>query len=147
MGSGWSDPGPSHVTVGLLADDLRALTVNGALNPPLIIVASSIGGLTAELFAREHPESVDGLVFLDAATSEVLPRVAPMIESSNIGTACTGIRAAGRIGLLRLLDPFGLRGSAQSDARSNALMYGCAVGDALRDGSRPTRHSPAIRSR
>jgi pimeloyl-ACP methyl ester carboxylesterase len=131
MGAGWSDPGPSRISVGLLANDLNSLTENGSIDPPLVVVASSIGGLTAELFAREHPESVDGLVFLDAATSEALPRVAPLIESSHIGLACPAIGVAGRIGLLRMLDPFGVRGSAQSDARSNALLYGAQPWETL----------------
>jgi pimeloyl-ACP methyl ester carboxylesterase len=131
MGTGWSDPGPSRISVGMLADDLSALTGNGSIDPPLVVVASSIGGLTAELFAREHPDSVDGLVLLDAATSETLPRVAPMIESSHIGMACSAVGIAGRIGLLRLLDPLGVRGSAQSDARSNALLYGAQPWDTL----------------
>jgi pimeloyl-ACP methyl ester carboxylesterase len=123
MGTGWSDQGPSRITVAMLADDLGALIDNRAFDSPLIIVASSIGGLTAELFARQHPESVEGLVFLDAATSGVLPRVEPLIESSNIGMGCSAIRAAGRIGVVRLLDPFGMRGSAQSDPRATALLY------------------------
>ena len=131
MGAGWSDPGPTHISVGMLANDLSSLTENGSIDPPLILVASSIGGLTAELFARKHPESVDGLVFLDAATSETLSRVAPMIESSHIGMACSAMGVAGRIGLLRLLDPFGARGSAQSDARTNALLYGAQPWETL----------------
>jgi len=131
MGAGWSDPGPTQISVGMLANDLRSLTENGSIDPPLIVVASSIGGLTAELFAREHPDSVDGLVFLDAATSEALPRVAPMIESSHIGMACSAIGVAGRIGLLRLLDPFGVRGSAQSYAGTNALLYGAQPWETL----------------
>lgn len=131
MGAGWSDPGPSQISVGLLADDLNSLTKNGSIDPPFVVVASSIGGLTAELFAREHPDSVDGLVFLDAATSDTLSRVAPMIESSPIGMACSAIGVAGRIGLLRLLDPFGVRGSAHADTRSNALLYGAQPWETL----------------
>jgi len=131
MGAGWSDPGPTTISVGMLANDLRSLTENGSIDLPLIMVASSIGGLTAELFAREHPDSVDGLVFLDAATSETLSRVAPTIESSHIGMACSAIGVAGRIGLLRLLDPFGVRGSAPSDAGTNALLYGAQPWETL----------------
>jgi len=35
----------------------------------VIVVASSVGGLTAELLARRHPERVAALVFLDAGNN------------------------------------------------------------------------------
>jgi len=124
MGLGWSDPGPSLITAGMLSSDLTALTQNASIQPPLIIVASSIGGLTAELFARQHPERVVGLVFLDAATSEMFPRLVPLIESTNFRLACAAARVGGHFGLIRLLDPFGLRKPAHADLQSNALMYG-----------------------
>jgi pimeloyl-ACP methyl ester carboxylesterase len=123
MGVGWSDPGAARISAGMLADDLRTLSDRVPIDSPFVLVASSIGGLTAELFAREYPTRVGGLVLLDAATSEMFPRVLPMIESSRIGMACPAISAAGRIGLLRLVDPFGLRSSPQSDPMSNAVMY------------------------
>jgi pimeloyl-ACP methyl ester carboxylesterase len=124
MGLGWSDPGPSLITTGMLSTDLAALTQNASIQPPLIVVASSIGGLTAELFARQRPERVVGLVFLDAATSEMFPRLVPLVESTNFGLACAAARVAGRFGLIRMLDPFGLRKPAHANLQSNALMYG-----------------------
>lgn len=123
MGIGWSDPGPARITVGMLADNLRALTEDVPIDSPFIMVASSIGGLPAELFARQYPTRVGGLVLLDAATSEMFPHVLPMIDASRVGMACPAFRAAGRIGLLRLLDPFGVRSSPRSDPLSNAVMY------------------------
>src|SRR5260221_8912187 len=51
-GMGWSDPAPAVITAGLLADDLERLTIQSELRPPFILVASSVGGLTVELFAR-----------------------------------------------------------------------------------------------
>src|SRR5215813_58440 len=56
MGLGWSDPGPSLITIEMLSSDLTKLTQSASIQPPLILVSSSIGGLTAELFAREHPD-------------------------------------------------------------------------------------------
>src|SRR5437899_5917956 len=38
MGMGWSDPGPSVIPVGLLADDLEHLTTQAGLRPPFILV-------------------------------------------------------------------------------------------------------------
>ncbi len=37
MGMGWSDPGPSVISAGLLADDLERLIVQAGLRPPFIL--------------------------------------------------------------------------------------------------------------
>ena len=79
MGTGWSDPGPPVISVGLLADDLEQLLDRAEIRPPYVLVPSSIGGLTVELYARRHPERVAGLVFLDAANSDGLEAVAPRV--------------------------------------------------------------------
>jgi pimeloyl-ACP methyl ester carboxylesterase len=150
-GVGWSDAGPSRISVSLLADDLRTLVESAHLKGPFIFVASSIGGLTTELFAREHPGQVAGLLFLDAATSEMFPRVVPMIESSRIGAACAAIGLAGRTGIIRLIDPFGLRQPQRADPLSNALTYGaqpwntlCAMVRGLPETRRQFESAPPL---
>jgi pimeloyl-ACP methyl ester carboxylesterase len=72
MGTGWSDPGPATISVGILADDLDRLLTQAGMPAPYVLVPSSIGGLTVELFARRHPERVAGLVYADGATSGAL---------------------------------------------------------------------------
>jgi pimeloyl-ACP methyl ester carboxylesterase len=123
MGIGWSDDGPSEIPVGLLADDLRRLLDTLSPREPVIVVASSIGGVTAEMFARRHPERVAGLVFLDAGNSEAVARLPerdiPLISRP----ACRALQAASAIGLVRLFDPWRLRQTGES-ARSAAVMYG-----------------------
>ena len=94
-GTGWSDDGPSPVSVGDLVADLRRLQENTPIETPIVIVASSMGGLVAEMFARRFPDRVAGLVLVDAATSEMLTAV---------NAACAGVRIARPIGVLRLLD-------------------------------------------
>jgi len=89
VGMGWSDPGPGFIPAGVL-------------------VASSIGGLVAELFARRHPDRVAGLVFLDAAYSGALDRYVHEWSPLRAMEACT-VKVAARLGVLRLLDPLGLR--------------------------------------
>jgi len=121
MGMGWSDPGPSVISAGLLADDLERLTVRAELHPPFILVASSIGGLTVELFARRHPDQIAGLVFVDAGNSVVVERFAGQVTRAQIESACL-VKTAARFGALRLLDPLRLRkqppdASAQAIAR------------------------------
>jgi len=56
MGMGWSDGGPSVISIGLLVTDLERMLAGAGVPPPYVLVPSSIGGLTAELFARWHPE-------------------------------------------------------------------------------------------
>ena len=123
MGIGWSDPGPTEIPVGMLADDLRRLLDTLSPREPVIVVASSIGGLPAEMFARRHPERVAGLVFLDAGNSEAVARLPerdiPLVSRS----ACRALQAASAIGLVRLFDPWRLRQRRES-ARSAAVMYG-----------------------
>ena len=121
MGTGWSDPGPPIISVGDLVNDLAVLQDRAPLGSPLVIVASSIGGLTAETLARRHPERVAALVFLDAANS----RLAAAATDARLGAAkaagCTAAASA-RLGLMRLLDPFGLRAGTSDDARRSAAV-------------------------
>jgi pimeloyl-ACP methyl ester carboxylesterase len=123
MGTGWSDPGPGVISVGTLTDDLEHLLDRAGIAPPYILVPSSIGGLTAELFARRHPDRVAGMVFLDAATSDLVERSLPYVDWLSREAACLG-KLAARLGVLRIVDPFDLRQHGTPDeARAVALMY------------------------
>jgi len=122
MGMGWSDSGPDVISIGLLADDLESLLDRAALPPPYILVPASIGGLTVELFARRHPDDVAGLVFVDAAHSEVMERWAPSIGPVQTEVVCLATIAA-RLGMLRAIDPFHFRQSGSAAARAMAVMY------------------------
>jgi pimeloyl-ACP methyl ester carboxylesterase len=106
-GTGWSDDGPSPVSVGDLVADLRRLQENTPIETPIVIVASSMGGLVAEMFARRFPDRVAGLVLVDAATSEMLTAVNAAADRQTrveVNAACAGVRIARPIGVLRLLD-------------------------------------------
>jgi pimeloyl-ACP methyl ester carboxylesterase len=109
MGMGSSDPGPSVISVGMLADDLERLTVRAGLRAPFILVPTSFGGLTVELFARRHPGQVAGMVFVDAANSAIVERFAPDILRKPVGAAACVLPIAARLGILRAGDPMGLR--------------------------------------
>jgi pimeloyl-ACP methyl ester carboxylesterase len=127
-GSGWSDPAPTDVSAGSLAEDLRLMHERASLEPPFVIVASSIGGIVAEMFARRYPDRVSGLVFVDAANSEILAMAGSLVDAETqfgLRAACAGVGVAGRVGIVRLADPFEFRRdpSRESD-RSAALMYG-----------------------
>ena len=123
MGMGWSDPAPGVISVGMLADDLRSLMAQAGLRPPFILVPSSLGGLTAEMFARRYPEKTAGLVFVDAANSAMIDLLAARFSQTQISLACLAEPAA-RFGVLRLLDPFDLRKERSEAAeRSISRLY------------------------
>jgi pimeloyl-ACP methyl ester carboxylesterase len=105
-GQGWSEPSPDPMDARHQADDLARLLARADEPPPYLLVASSAGGLTAELFAREHPHEVAGLVMLDALSAGVV-RALPELHRLQ-DTACQALAAAW-FGLPRLLDPLGLR--------------------------------------
>ena len=124
IGMGWSDPGPSSASPVDLARDLAVLQDRAKLRAPFVVVASSIGGLTAEMFAREYPERVAGLVFVDAASSEGLKDFRSSYVTPVKWIACAAGGAAA-FGVIRLVDPFGLNGDSSEGARrSAAITYG-----------------------
>jgi pimeloyl-ACP methyl ester carboxylesterase len=123
MGTGWSDPGPSIISVGDLVNDLAVLQDRAPLGAPLVIVASSIGGLPAETLARRHPERVAALVFLDAANSGLAATKSGARLGVATAAACTAAASA-QLGLMRLLDPFGIGpGTSEGARRSAAVTY------------------------
>jgi pimeloyl-ACP methyl ester carboxylesterase len=131
-GAGWSDPGPDPLPIGTLAHD--ALRVLDTVSPGAraVIVASSVGGFTAELVARRHPERVAALVMLDAGGSAALDDAERMAPWARVKAACVVAAAATRLGVIRLADPFGID-PAQSElrARSAAVTYRPGVWDTL----------------
>jgi pimeloyl-ACP methyl ester carboxylesterase len=131
-GAGWSDPGPDPLSIGMLADD--ALRVLDGVSPgaPAVVVASSVGGFTAELLARRHPERVAALVLLDAGNSVLLADAERQIPLGRATAACLVAPAVARLGLIRLADPFHIEPStSDARARSAALTYRPSVLDTV----------------
>ena len=123
MGMGFSDPGPGSISVGTLTGDLERLLSAAGVRPPYVIVASSVGGLTAELFARRHPDRVAGMVFVDAGYSGALDRYSHEWSPLLAMEVCA-VPVAARLGVLRLLDPMRLRqGKPEDAARDVAALY------------------------
>jgi protein-S-isoprenylcysteine O-methyltransferase Ste14/pimeloyl-ACP methyl ester carboxylesterase len=149
LGHGWSDAAPSVMTIAGSANDLGVLQDRAKLAAPFVLVASSIGGLTAEMFARTYPERVAGIVFVDAANSVLLPR---LVERSWTITAlaCTA-GTLSRFGVVRLMDPFGLAIDSEGARRSAAVSYGakpwtatCAMARGLPAIQREFEQAPAL---
>ena len=128
-GMGWSEPGLGVMSAGALARDLAVLQDRAKLRAPFVIVASSIGGLPAEMFARQYPERVSGLVLLDAAASRLLPPLQARLGRVS-AAACTA-RVLAWLGVIRLLDPFDLAQRAEDGERGAAITYGGKPFDAL----------------
>jgi len=150
-GLGWSEPGPSIASSADLARDLAVLQDRAKLRAPYILVASSIGGLTAEMFARQYPERVAGLILLDAANSAILPRLAS--ESGVITSSACASSLLAHFGIIRLIDPFDLRADDSEEGRRNvALTYNsrpwvqlCAMARGLPDTVRQFDETPRLR--
>jgi pimeloyl-ACP methyl ester carboxylesterase len=64
-----STPRPQPHTVDQDVDDLRALLTALGEPPPYVLVAHSYGGLIASLFAQTDPQTVGGLVMVDAGSA------------------------------------------------------------------------------
>lgn len=54
--------------------DLRELLRQQGLRPPYLLVGHSLGGLYQQLFAREYPQEVAGLVLVDAVYPGVIKK-------------------------------------------------------------------------
>jgi protein-S-isoprenylcysteine O-methyltransferase Ste14/pimeloyl-ACP methyl ester carboxylesterase len=149
LGHGWSDDAPRVLTIGATANDLGVLQDRAKLTAPFVLVASSIGGLTAEMFARKYPERVAGIVFVDAANSLLLPRL--MERSWTItALACTA-GTLSRFGVVRIMNPFGLASDSEGARRSAAVTYGakswaatCAMARGLGATQREFEQAPPL---
>jgi pimeloyl-ACP methyl ester carboxylesterase len=105
-GLGWSDPGPTPRSPQQFASELHALLTGGGVDGPYVLVAHSISGKTARLFANQHPDEVAGMVLVDARHEFVDDHRAPerlaaddaeQLQFQNM------IKWMARFGLVRLL--------------------------------------------
>jgi len=122
LGRGWSDAAPSVTTIGEVANNLGVLQDRAKLAGPFVLVGSSVGGLVAEMFARTYPERVAGIVFVDAATSLGIPRIAARAWTVTALACTAGVFS--RFGVIRLFDPFNIGSETEGARRSAAISYG-----------------------
>ena len=64
-GYGQSEPSPEPRDAGQIVEDLRGLLASRGVAPPYVLVGHSFGGAYMELFAKQHPEEVLGVVLVD----------------------------------------------------------------------------------
>jgi pimeloyl-ACP methyl ester carboxylesterase len=105
-GLGWSDPGPTPRSPQQFASELHALLTNGGVEGPYVLVAHSLSGKTARLFASQHPDDVAGMVLVDAGHEFVDDHRAPeqlTAEDAERRQFQNMIKWMARFGLVRLL--------------------------------------------
>lgn len=112
-GSGWSDPGPQPRIASQFALELHTLLVRADERGPYVLVGHSMGGLTMQLFARDYPTEVAGLVLIDSMNSgATTPPGSKVHTGTNLpAVARLAVRGVGRLGIARTLtflgDPLG----------------------------------------
>jgi pimeloyl-ACP methyl ester carboxylesterase len=72
-----SDPVPQPTTAQKGVDDLVALLKAADVPGPYVLVAHSLSGTIARVFAGEHPDEVKGIVFVDVLTPEFRAQMTP----------------------------------------------------------------------
>lgn len=73
-GTGWSQPASGPQDAERAAAHLGELLERLGAKPPYVLVGQSVGGLLIRSFARRHPESVAGMVFVDSSHPDQLAR-------------------------------------------------------------------------
>ncbi|HZW40981.1 MAG TPA: alpha/beta hydrolase [Agromyces sp.] len=72
-----SDPVPQPTTPQNGADDLTALLAAVDIEGPYVLAAHSFSGNIARVFAADHPDQVEGIVFIDVLTPELRAQMTP----------------------------------------------------------------------
>lgn len=70
-GMGWSDPSRTPRTPSNIADELHTLLVKANIAGPYVLVAHSLAGKSARLFAHRHRNEVAGLVLVDTRSEHM----------------------------------------------------------------------------
>ena len=123
-GMGWSDPSPAPRTPATAADELHWLLAKANIAGPYVLVAHSLSGKSARLFARRHRDEVAGLVLVDTR-SEHMDALTTKAENDAFieAVAAQGLQyaLARRFGIVRLFGAV-LAGAPSVPAETRTLL-------------------------
>jgi pimeloyl-ACP methyl ester carboxylesterase len=94
-GRGKSDPAETPRTADDLVDDLDRLLDAAGIEPPLVLVGHSFGGLVARLFAARHPEDVTGVILIDPSPSTLVEDTCELRDASRCAQLTTMLTPEG----------------------------------------------------
>jgi pimeloyl-ACP methyl ester carboxylesterase len=103
-GLGWSDDSPHEPAAATAVADLRDALAARGLAGPYLLVGHSLGAHHVRAFAAAHPDEVAGLVLVDPSHESAAAALG--ITSEQMWPMFAGLRAAARVGLLRLHNRF-----------------------------------------
>jgi pimeloyl-ACP methyl ester carboxylesterase len=103
-GLGWSAPRRSARTPSIVAAELHELLRRAGIQPPLVLVGHSFGGLVMRRYALLYPGEVAAVVLIDPMRCEEWPPFNPgMLANLRLGCRlCTIAVPIARFGLARL---------------------------------------------
>jgi pimeloyl-ACP methyl ester carboxylesterase len=83
-GVGWSDPGLDPRTATVINTEMREFLQSIAFEPPYILVAHSLGGLYARLYAHVYPDEVSGIVLVDTTHEDYWWRTGLLLSAKTV---------------------------------------------------------------
>ncbi len=104
-GYGWSDPAPRPPSAAGAVADLRMLLHTADEPGPYVLIAHSLGGLYARLFAARYPDEVAALALLDPSHEEMVSQLPPDWQTYVRAAKAEG---AGQLGMPTVLADLGL---------------------------------------
>ncbi len=112
-GTGGSDDRPTgeQVTAGLMAEELHRLVGSLEIQPPVVLVGHSYGGMPVRAFEGKYPDDVAGVVLIDVSSEPEVPvyerlDAGPWIDGSDridIHATVRELHAAGDLGGIPLI--------------------------------------------
>ncbi len=103
----WSEPSGKAPTVEQQVHDLHTALTNAQIEPPYVLVGTSMGGIYVRAFTHYYPDEVVGLVLVESAHPEQEDRFPPMPKgrspafgqdlSDRLSAACEILRLRHRL--------------------------------------------------
>jgi pimeloyl-ACP methyl ester carboxylesterase len=127
-GMGWSELADTPRDGVAIATDLHTLLRRAHIDGPYVLAGHSSGGVYAQVFAKQYPEEVAGLVLLDSQPPDAianLPGYAGEYDGIRVFTAL--LPSVARLGVGRLAYPSGAS-SLPPEAWAEARALLCTAG-------------------